>query len=569
MFVKRIICLIAAALMLISAPVSAWEGEEEYNTRKAMSANAEFNMYVLDKPDNAPYYGARLEPRSGVYFGTIAENTDEFKDFSTVLTYVEFDKQQPDLYYPANAMVRNGNYNVMLAWNVTDADIIRNIDSYTDYIERTVSRFASYGKNIYVRFAGEMNDMELGTPGEYIYAFRKVADIVHRYDNLATVWCPIGVGSLVKLYEDYYPGDEYVDWLGISSYQIKYFTGDRDVQDEIKRVFMTGEYAWQTNSMKIMAKFMRDYNIQKPVMISESGVANDNIWGDSYTGWSDRRVRNQYWDLIMEYPQVKMINYFNRRMTWEKEFFNLDGHTDLTDIIADATNSGAYIKYNSPAKGAFTKIGDSATLVGPNIDVFAHAYNMGEACEVEYWLGGSVYRTYESPHRASVDISSLPDGEHSLGYTFLSNGNVVKEGSYTFKKLGVYARFGRGNIIEKTKVNVFLDGRQISFDVQPCIIADRTFIPIRLFSNALGISDDNIIYGNGDRSVSIRRGSDSILLYADKLRAYVNGADAEIEAPPVITDGRTLVPVRFICESFGLNVDYSENGDELNVYLTR
>lgn len=565
---KRLISIIiASVVVLLSFSALAWEGEEEYNTRKNMVGNSEFNMYVLDSTDKAPYYGARLEPRSGVYFGTIAENTDEFDGYSTVLTYVEFDNRQWDLYFPANSMVRNGNYNVMLAWNVSNADTIRNIDDYTDYIERTAQRFAAYGKDFYIRFAGEMNDTDLGTPEEYKYAFRKVADIVHKYDNMAIVWCPIGVGSLVKTYEDYYPGDEFVDWLGVSSYQIKYFTGDKTIQDEIKRVFMTGEYAWQTNSLKIMRKFMQDNNIQKPVMISEGGVANANIWSENYGDWSSRRMRNMYWDVIMEYPQVKMINYFNTRMSWEKEFFDLDNRSDLAAIVKEATDSGAYIKYNSEPIGAFTKIEESGTLAGPEIEVFSHAYLMDEDAQVEYSLNGAKMLTETSPYRARLDISSLPDGTNSLGYAFLSNGGWVRVGSYSFKKLGAYVRFGRGEIIENTQVTVYLDGKQVEFDVQPCIIAERTMLPVRLLANAMGIDDSDIIYGEKDKSVSIRRGNNTIKLFCDKDEAYVNGKSYELDAPPVIYDGRTLVPVRFICENFGCTVDYSSNIGGLNVYL--
>ena len=39
---------------------------------------------------------------------------------------------------------------------------------------------------------------------------------------------------------------------------------------------------------------------------------------------------------------------------------------------------------------------------------------------------------------------------------------------------------------------------------------------------------------------------------------FVNGQNKTLEVPPVIADGRTLVPVRAIGESFGCNVGWNQ-----------
>lgn len=51
------------------------------------------------------------------------------------------------------------------------------------------------------------------------------------------------------------------------------------------------------------------------------------------------------------------------------------------------------------------------------------------------------------------------------------------------------------------------------------------------------------------------------------LKAFVNGKHPEFDVPPVIKEGRTLVPFRAISES--LNAEVSWNGDENAVYVTR
>lgn len=566
--------LISIFIMLafLSPVVSAWEGAEEYDLRKGLAQSNELNVYTEADSENAPYFGAKLEPRSGVYFGTLTENNDEIKNFPTLLSYMEFDSMQPNLYVPSYKMITsNKNMNVMLAWNVANADTIRNIDSYTDYIERTLKTLSEYGNNFYIRFAGEMNDAEIGTGEEYIRAFRKVADMIHKYDNMAIVWSPIALGSLVKPFKDYYPGDEYVDWIGISSYQINYLWGNRDAADDNKRAFMTGSYAWQTNSMKPMIKFMNDNNINKPVMISEGGVANRNTFGEDTSVWAAKRLRNMYWDVIMEYPQVKMINYFNTQIPGETELFNFVGNTSLINIVNEATSSGAYIHRDSGSTFAFKKIQDTATLTGPEIPLYAHAYTTNvENISVEYYVDGKkIGSSNTSPNKALLNLNSLSDGNHTLEARSLNGGEQLNSKSYPFTKLGVFARFGAGKIAESKQISVSLDKKAINFDVQPCIIADRTLVPLRAFANAFGISDSNIDYNDKDKTVTLKKDSDTIKLYINTPNAYVNGAKMEIDVPPTIIDGRTLVPLRFISENFKCDVDYNDTGSALNVFLTR
>lgn len=566
--------LIAIFIMLtiFSPAVYAWEGAEEYDLRKNLAQSNELNVYTESGTDSAPYFGARLEPRSGVYFGTLTENNGEIRNFPTLLSYMEFDSKQSDLYVPSYKMIKeNKNMNIMIAWNVAKAETIRNIDSYTDYIESVVKKFSEYGRNVYIRFAGEMNDAEIGTGEEYIRAFRKVADVARRYDNLAMVWSPIALGSLVKPFGDYYPGDEYVDWIGISSYQINYLWGDRDVAEDNKKAFMTGQYAWQTNSIKPMIKFMNDNNIRKPIMISEGGVANRNTFGEDTSAWAAKRLRNMYWDVIMEYPQVKMINYFNTQIPGEVELFNFVGNKSLIDIVNEATGSGAYITLDGGNTFSFAKIQDTATLTGPQIPLYAHAHATGaEDITVEYYVNGAKIGSVSvSPNKVMLNLNTLPDGTHTLEARSLNGSQQLNSKSYTFTKLGAFARFGAGKIAEISQINVSLDGKQIVFDVQPCIIADRTLVPLRAFANALGISDNNIEYNDTDKTVTLKNGSDTVRLYVNNHTAYVNNNETELDVPPTIIDGRTLVPLRFISENFRCNVEHSNTNNALNIMLTR
>lgn len=55
-------------------------------------------------------------------------------------------------------------------------------------------------------------------------------------------------------------------------------------------------------------------------------------------------------------------------------------------------------------------------------------------------------------------------------------------------------------------------------------------------------------------TVTVIRGNDTVKLTIGKSTAYKNGVSVELDVPAKVIDGRTLVPVRFVSEAFGERV---------------
>lgn len=94
-----------------------------------------------------------------------------------------------------------------------------------DYVHRWAGEIRKLGSPAYIRFAHEFNgDWYPWTPGggtsaaAYVKAWRRLHDIfaVDQVENVTWVWAPTVVGS--GALKDWYPGDEYVDVLGIDGY---------------------------------------------------------------------------------------------------------------------------------------------------------------------------------------------------------------------------------------------------------------------------------------------------------------------------------------------------------------
>jgi len=96
-------------------------------------------------------------------------------------------------------------------------------------------------------------------------------------------------------------------------------------------------------------------------------------------------------------------------------------------------------------------------------------------------------------------------------------------------------------------IKVLLDGAVLSFDVPPQIINSRTMVPMRGIFEAMGA---DVIWNPDDRSIRANANETSVEMQIQNPRMTVNGEDILLDVPPQIVDGRTLVPVRAVAESF-------------------
>ncbi|HWI64972.1 MAG TPA: copper amine oxidase N-terminal domain-containing protein [Symbiobacteriaceae bacterium] len=120
-------------------------------------------------------------------------------------------------------------------------------------------------------------------------------------------------------------------------------------------------------------------------------------------------------------------------------------------------------------------------------------------------------------------------------------------------------------------IRVTLDGKPVTYDpneVQPFIQNNRTLVPMRATFNALGVTNENIIWHNDTRTVEAKKGDTVIALTIDDATVKVNGKvlAEKLDQPATIVAGRTVVPLRFVATQFGLKVEW--NAAEQIVVLT-
>ena len=104
-----------------------------------------------------------------------------------------------------------------------------------------------------------------------------------------------------------------------------------------------------------------------------------------------------------------------------------------------------------------------------------------------------------------------------------------------------------------TAITVLLDGRSLAFDVPPQIVNGRTMVPLRVIFEALGAS---VEWEPATSTVTAKKDDTEVVLVIGDDKPTVNGQTVTIDQPGLIADGRSLVPLRFVGEVFGADVNW-------------
>ncbi len=98
-------------------------------------------------------------------------------------------------------------------------------------------------------------------------------------------------------------------------------------------------------------------------------------------------------------------------------------------------------------------------------------------------------------------------------------------------------------------------GSKGSLDAPPQVLEGRTFVPLRFVGEALGAE---VIWNGDTRQVTYVTDSRQILLTVGQKDVLVGGQSLAMDAAPMIINGRTMVPVRFVGQWLGAIVKWDE-----------
>lgn len=151
---------------------------------------------------------------------------------------------------------------------------------------------------------------------------------------------------------------------------------------------------------------------------------------------------------------------------------------------------------------------------------------------------------------ANAKYTPLPEG-YEVQFPQLTEENTYD----------VFADLGYESSSED-KIVVLYNGEEYVFENSPVIIEDRTFVPFRELANMLGISDEYISYDEATERVYLKYADIEIEMYIGSKDAYINGELKPLDVAAFTINDRTYIPVRYVSEAFGKNVDYAQSSIE-------
>jgi hypothetical protein len=249
---------------------------------------------------------AKFEPAHGCYIGAFIEldynvegDIGKFEDLTkkkhaSYFTYVgygrPFPKEWVDKVKAAGAVPQ-------IAFEPNDG-----LDEVQDdaYLRAWAKDAARSQVPIFLRWASEMNGPWCAwhkDPQEYIDKFRLVAQVMREEaPNVAMVWTPFAEPQ--RLIAQYYPGDEWVDWIGMNIYSVYVNDGDPN------------RPAYDKDPVEAL-RFLNDTFPNKPIHISEfaatiycKGTQQDTV------DFAIQKMTRFYTAIRDEFPRVKAVNWF-------------------------------------------------------------------------------------------------------------------------------------------------------------------------------------------------------------------------------------------------------------------
>ncbi|MEN6388885.1 MAG: copper amine oxidase N-terminal domain-containing protein [Syntrophomonas sp.] len=108
--------------------------------------------------------------------------------------------------------------------------------------------------------------------------------------------------------------------------------------------------------------------------------------------------------------------------------------------------------------------------------------------------------------------------------------------------------------VQADSIKLIVNGVTSYPDAQ--IINGRTCLPISLVGNAVGVTNDNIIWDAPNQTVTIMKGDKVIQMKIGSYTLLVNGEAVSLDVPPTIINGRTYLPVASIGKALGVIVTW-------------
>lgn len=121
---------------------------------------------------------------------------------------------------------------------------------------------------------------------------------------------------------------------------------------------------------------------------------------------------------------------------------------------------------------------------------------------------------------------------------------------------------GLNSIFRGYTTEVRYNNTLINLTINPITIEGRVMVPLRDIFETFNAKVD---WDSNENSITASKDNNIIKLFVNKKEALVNGNSINLDVKPVIVRGKVMVPLRFVSESLGVNVDWNDQTNTISL----
>ncbi|MDQ0285069.1 hypothetical protein J2Z49_000159 [Desulfofundulus luciae] len=110
-----------------------------------------------------------------------------------------------------------------------------------------------------------------------------------------------------------------------------------------------------------------------------------------------------------------------------------------------------------------------------------------------------------------------------------------------------------------------VNGVEQTMDVAPYVKNGRTYVPVRYSAEAVGVAPENILYSGG--KVTLLKGDKVVQFTIGSNVMLINGVAVTMDVKAEVTNGRTMLPFRWVAQALGASVDWDPNSQAVTMTL--
>lgn len=272
-------------------------------------------------------------------------------------------------------------------------------------------------------------------------------------------------------------------------------------------------------------------------------------------------------DLIIDYRNTKVpTNIVVKEAEdglWKKgsEFKfsldrNIDTENDATYTVDDKSDLEVKKIKNDLGFKIDKESGDAATVTISDISLYMSRNLAAGAYDLQLNTTGSD----KFMNQAILAPTEVETEETTVKYQYYNNDDsfdhVVKEGFVNIITAGRDqddASFTKKVVVPVGEKYLIAGEEQVALDVPAYIsAAGYTMLPVRAVATALGINNNNVLWNQATKTVTILYGQRIITMVAGQKVVTVNGNTIPASATVQIKDGRTFLPMRDLATALGV-----------------